>query len=68
MPTFKCKDMGMDDDFEIHDDNEEELMEMVMLHHEKTHGIKNMSPEMMGKIKKAIVADDNCGATCSDYA
>jgi predicted small metal-binding protein len=68
MLTFKCKDMGMEDEFEIKDENEEEIVQLITLHAQKTHGIKNVTPEMLNKIKRAIKSDDNCGNTCSDFA
>jgi predicted small metal-binding protein len=68
MLTFKCKDMGMEDEFEIKDENEEEIVQLITLHAQKTHGIKKMTPEMLNKIKRAIKDDNNCGATCSDFA
>jgi predicted small metal-binding protein len=54
MPSFKCKDIGMNDNFEIKDDNQEELMKIVAMHAQSSHGIKDVSPEMMDKIKKAV--------------
>ena len=68
MPSFKCRDMGMDDNFEIIDDNGEELIKIIELHARNSHNMKKITPEMMGKIKKAIQDDDNCGTSCSDYA
>jgi predicted small metal-binding protein len=54
MPSFKCKDIGMSCSFEIKDDNQDELMSIVALHADKTHNIKQVSPELADKIKKAI--------------
>ena len=54
MPSFKCKDVGMSCKFEVKDENQEELMSMIALHTEKSHGMKDVPPEMMEKIKKAI--------------
>jgi predicted small metal-binding protein len=68
MFTFKCTDIGMDDNFEIKDDDEEEILKIITLHAQNFHDIKTLSPEMIGKIKKAIQSDSNCGTTCSDYA
>jgi predicted small metal-binding protein len=68
MFSFKCTDIGMDDNFEVKDDDEEELMKIITLHAQNSHEIKKVTPEMMGKIKKAIQSDDNCGTTCQDFA
>lgn len=54
MPSFKCKDVGMKCKFEIKDENQDELMSIIALHGEKTHNMKEATPDMMEKIKKAI--------------
>jgi predicted small metal-binding protein len=54
MASFKCKDMGMKCGFEVKDENQDELMSIISLHAEKSHNIKQASPEMQEKIKKAI--------------
>ena len=54
MPSFKCKDMGMKCKFEVKTENQDELMQMIALHADKSHNMKNMPPEMMEKVKKAI--------------
>ena len=55
MASFKCKDMGMKCNFEVKDENQDELIEIVALHSEKTHNMKQPLPaDMMGKIRIAI--------------
>ena len=54
MAKFRCKDVGMKCGFEIKDENQDELMKMIALHAETTHNMKEASPEMQEKIKKAI--------------
>lgn len=54
MPSFKCKDIGMKDNFEVKDDNKEELMKMITLHAKETHGMSEMPAGMKEKIQKAI--------------
>ncbi len=54
MPSIKCKDIGMKCGFELKDENQDELMQILALHAEKTHNIKTISPEVMQKIQKAI--------------
>jgi predicted small metal-binding protein len=54
MAKFRCKDIGMKCGFEIKDENQDELMKMIALHAETTHNMKDASPEMQDKIKKAI--------------
>lgn len=55
MPSFKCKDLGMNCPFEATAKNEEELMKKITEHAAKAHNMKApFSPDMMAKIKKAI--------------
>ena len=54
MASFKCKDVGMKCNFEVKDENQDELMQIIALHGEKSHDIKEIPPEMMEKVKKAI--------------
>ncbi len=54
MPTFKCRDIGMQDKFEVKSENMDEMMPIIALHAEKSHNMKDISPETMDKIKKAI--------------
>ncbi len=54
MPEFKCKDLGMTCSFEVKDENQDEMMKMIALHGASSHGIKEIPPDMMAKIKKVI--------------
>jgi predicted small metal-binding protein len=54
MASFKCKDLGMKCGFEVKDENQAELMEVIALHAEKSHNMKEFPPDMMEKVKKAI--------------
>lgn len=54
MASFKCKDLGMKCSFEIKDENQDELMQMIALHAEKSQNIKEFPPDMVEKVKKAI--------------
>lgn len=54
MPSCKCKDIGMKYKFEIKDENRDELMSLVVQHAEKTHNMKEIPPETIEKIKKAV--------------
>ena len=67
MAIFKCQDIGVNDHFEVYDDDEDELVKIITLHFQNSHGTKEFTSEMMGKIKKVIIYDDNCGTTCQDY-
>jgi predicted small metal-binding protein len=56
MASFKCKDMGMKGcKFEVKDENQDELIQIVGLHSEKTHNMKQPLPaDMMSKLRIAI--------------
>ena len=54
MPSIKCKDIGMKCGFEVKDESLDELMQILILHAEKTHNVKTMPPDLMQKIQKAI--------------
>ncbi|MDH5437979.1 MAG: DUF1059 domain-containing protein [Candidatus Bathyarchaeota archaeon] len=54
MASFKCRDIGMACDFEATAETEDELVKKIAEHASKAHNMKTMSPEMMGKVKKAI--------------
>jgi predicted small metal-binding protein len=54
MPSFKCKDIGMDCPFEAKTKTEDELMKMISAHAASMHGIKTVPPDLMVKIKGAI--------------
>jgi predicted small metal-binding protein len=55
MASFKCKDMGMKCKFEVKDENQDELIQIVALHSEKTHNMKQPLPaDMMARMRIAI--------------
>jgi predicted small metal-binding protein len=54
MASFKCKDMGMKCGFEVKDENQDEMMEIITLHAKKSHNIAQLPPDMVEKAKKAI--------------
>jgi predicted small metal-binding protein len=54
MPSFKCKDIGMKCNFEVKTDNQDEIMPIIALHAEKSHGMKDVPAETVEKIKRAI--------------
>jgi len=54
MPLFKCKDIGTKCKFEVKTENQDEMMPIIALHAEKSHNLKEIPPEMVEKVKKAI--------------
>ncbi len=56
MAEFKCKDLGMQCGFEIKDESRDEMMKIIALHAQNTHDMKEVTPDLADKIKKAIKA------------
>jgi predicted small metal-binding protein len=54
LPSFKCRDIGLDCPFEATAKTDDELMKKISAHAASVHNMKTVSPEMMAKIKKAI--------------
>ena len=54
MPSFKCKDIGMDCPFEASALTENGLMKKIAKHAADVHNMKEVDPETMKKIKAAI--------------
>ena len=50
---FKCSDMGFSCGWTASANNETELMEKIK-GHAPTHGIKEITPELAGKVKSKI--------------
>jgi predicted small metal-binding protein len=54
MPTFACKDLGMDCPFEAKAATEAELMKKIAEHAKSAHQIDPVPADLMAKIKKVI--------------
>ncbi len=55
MPSFKCKDLGMQCPFEATANTKEELMKIVAEHAAKVHNMPQpWSADMTDKVNKAI--------------
>ncbi len=54
MPTFACKDLGMDCKFQTSAPTEAELMKKIAEHAKTAHKIETIPADMMAKIKKVI--------------
>ena len=54
MPSFACKDLGMDCKFQATAPTEAELMKKIAEHAKSTHKITTIPADMLAKIKKAI--------------
>ncbi len=54
MPTFACRDIGMDCDFKASAATEAELLGKIAEHAKSAHKIDKIPPDLMDKVKKAI--------------
>jgi predicted small metal-binding protein len=51
---LRCRDVGMDCDFETRGSNEDEVMRKAAAHARQTHGIQEITPELADRVRKAI--------------
>ncbi len=51
---MRCREVGMDCDFEARAKNEPELMKKVAEHAKSEHGIESVSAELAAKVKSVI--------------
>ena len=54
MPSFRCKDIGMDCPFETKAETEGERMKKIGEHATEAHKIKEIPQDMLAKVKMAI--------------
>ena len=52
--VLKCKDVGMDCDFVARGETEEEVLQQAAKHAGTTHGMTEMSDEIVAKVRAAI--------------
>ncbi len=50
---FACADIGVDCEWHVHGDSEEEILKQVA-EHAKTHGFDQVTPELKEKVTSAI--------------
>jgi len=51
---LRCRDVGMDCDFEARGNTEEEVLKLASAHARGTHQITDMPPELAAKVRAAI--------------
>ena len=54
MLSFKCKDVGLDCQWEAMAETEDELMQKIAEHAAEEHDMNAIPPDMMAKVKEAI--------------
>ena len=52
--VLKCRDAGADCDFEARGATEEDILRQVAEHVKKDHGMTEISPDLLAKVKAAI--------------
>jgi predicted small metal-binding protein len=51
---LRCRDVGMNCDFEARGNTEEEVLQKASAHARSAHQISEMSPELAAKVRAAI--------------
>ena len=54
---MRCRDVGMDCDFEAHGRNDDEILEKAAAHAARDHGITEITPDLEKRVRGAIRAD-----------
>jgi predicted small metal-binding protein len=51
---LRCKDVGMDCDFEARAETEEEVLKQAAAHAAATHDMQEIPPDVLAKVRAAI--------------
>jgi len=51
---LRCRDVGMNCDFEVRGNTEEEVLQKASAHARDAHQIKEMPPELAAKVRAAV--------------
>jgi predicted small metal-binding protein len=57
---LKCRDVGIDCDFEARGANEQEILQKAAEHAKSAHNIEQISPELASKVR-SVIHDENEG-------
>ena len=52
--VLRCRDVGMDCDFVATGQNEQDVLAQAAEHARKDHGMDNIPPDVMSKVKAAV--------------
>lgn len=55
MKVIKCRDVGFDCEGVIKANTEEEALQMAAKHAKEVHGLNDVTPEVVDKIKSVII-------------
>jgi predicted small metal-binding protein len=58
MKKIACHDVVAGCPFTTSAETEEQLLEKVAAHADHAHGVKEVTPELLGKVKEAIRTED----------
>ena len=51
---IRCRDVGVDCDFEARGETEQEVLDQCAEHGRTAHGMQELSPELVAKVRAAI--------------
>jgi predicted small metal-binding protein len=54
MKVIRCRDVGVDCDFEAHGETAEDVLNQCGEHARTAHGMSEIPPELLEKVKSAI--------------
>jgi predicted small metal-binding protein len=52
--VLRCKDVGMDCDFEVHAETENEILTKAAEHAKTEHNMEKIPPDVLTKVKASI--------------
>ena len=52
--VLHCKDVGMDCDFVARAETEQEILQQAVIHAQATHGMHDIPPEIVAKVRSVI--------------
>jgi len=52
--VLRCQDVGMECDFEVHADTEQEILAKAAEHAKTQHNLSDIPPEVLQKVRAAI--------------
>ncbi len=52
--TVKCRDVGFDCDGVVRAQSEDELLKLVAEHASQAHGVQQITPQIVAKVKSVI--------------
>ena len=55
--VMKCRDVGMNCDFEARGESEQEILQKAAEHAKSAHGIEQIPPELATKVRSVIRED-----------